>query len=900
MPKPLLSIVIPAYNVELFLEETVLSIASSKYSSENEILIVNDGSTDGTKNVAEKLATQYHCVKIINKSNGGHGSTINTVITTATGKYFRLLEGDDWFETQEFDKYIELLKKEDSDIIFTDLMECFIKSDLKQPVTYYTHLPAYKTVHLDEVSFPEWGPMLPTTTIKTKLLQNFGLKLDEHCFYVDQEYNLACYLSAKTATYYPLMIYQYRLERDGQSMEKSSLIRNVSSHEKVCARLLREYHKHCPGISKNKQDYIRQRMIIPMCHMQYYIAVDLCKSKKHFLSFDAILHHYPEFYNDAGIAGTLIRFYRKTKGELVALNPAIDKSARLKSQLVSRCHLNKSKLLIMLGFIAAIIIANAIVINYVQSEQTFYYWDLSGYWKNSIDLIDTFNNSWGSGIKTILASLNTDYNYLPLVPMLPFLAIFGNSRLVFILTTLNLYIVPFALIMYLTVKKMFVNTRFKIRTWVKPFIFAIFLLLPAILIPVLNGRPDAICLIFIAAIFYLLAKTRLECISNYFVLGLLTFLLILFRRYFSFWGVSMYVSILIVKTILNLKKYGFNKTALIKSIKISIKLFISGLFLLLLMLIVARGLLVRYLTGNYGDAYSGYLLGDFFNQILLFIRYHGAITLILALAGIVCIRRYRNTAISEVMSLGIISSTLSFVLFTRVQTLGDQHMYMVVPFLGMSIAVLIVRLSEARHGRILSMLPVLIIFALSLYSFTGTRTNCDDLCYIIGGTKMFKPTVRNDTDTIKSIYSDLQQSMSDTDYVYILASSDNFNDDLFRNIYLPKQTNLNISGVCHVDKRDGFPYYFFDATYIIVADPIQTHLAPGSQEVITYLAKQILDGKANNLSLIKTYNIDNDITLNVYHKEHAYDTTFLQSTKQYFYEKYKDYPFLYDTIPTHN
>ena len=218
MPKPLLSIVIPAYNVELFLEETVLSIASSKYSSETEILIVNDGSTDGTKNVAEKLATQYHCVKIINKSNGGHGSTINTGIKNATGKYFRLLDGDDWFDTKEFDKYIELLKKEDSDIIFTDLMECFIKSDLKRPVTYYTHLPAYKTVHLDEVSFPEWGPMLPTTTIKTKLLQNFGLKLDEHCFYVDQEYNLACYLSAKTATYYPLMIYQYRLERDGQSM----------------------------------------------------------------------------------------------------------------------------------------------------------------------------------------------------------------------------------------------------------------------------------------------------------------------------------------------------------------------------------------------------------------------------------------------------------------------------------------------------------------------------------------------------------------------------------------------------------------------------------------------------------------------------------------------------------
>ena len=152
-------------------------------------------------------------------------------------------------------------------------------------------------------------------------------------------------------------------------------------------------------------------------------------------------------------------------------------------------------------------------------------------------------------------------------------------------------------------------------------------------------------------------------------------------------------------------------------------------------------------------------------------------------------------------------------------------MYMIVPFLGMAISVFLVYLSEIRHGRILFMIPVIIIFTLSLYSFTGIRTNCDNLCYIIGGTKMFKPTIRNDTETIKTIYNDLHNSMLPTDYVYILASSDNFNDDLFRNINLPEPTTLNISGVRHVDKRDGFPYYFFDATYIIVADPVQTLIA---------------------------------------------------------------------------
>ena len=77
---PLLSIVIPAYNVEFFLEETVSSVANSRHSNEIEILIVNDGSTDNTKVIAEKLTQKYNCVKVINKTNGGHGSTINAGI----------------------------------------------------------------------------------------------------------------------------------------------------------------------------------------------------------------------------------------------------------------------------------------------------------------------------------------------------------------------------------------------------------------------------------------------------------------------------------------------------------------------------------------------------------------------------------------------------------------------------------------------------------------------------------------------------------------------------------------------------------------------------------------------------------------------------------------------------
>ncbi|MBR2543976.1 glycosyltransferase family 2 protein [Candidatus Saccharibacteria bacterium] len=896
--KPLLTIGIPAYNVELYIEDTVLSVAKSKHHDELEILIVNDGSSDQTLEVANRLAKEHNCIKVINKPNGGHGSAINTALKNATGKYFRLLDGDDWFNTDEFDHYFEKLETETADIIFTDLIECFIKSNLNRPVSYYSHLPSFTEFQLDETVFPEWGPMLPTTTIKTSLLKQFGLKIDEKCFYVDQEYNLACYLAAKTAIYYPFMIYQYRLEREGQSMEKASLIKNVASHEQVCKKLLSVYHKNLPSMSATRQEYIANRVIIPMCHMQYMIATEWCKSRKYFTSFDKILKKYPKFYQNPGIAGTLTNFHRKTKGLFIKIDPIIRKMAEKKNQSEANHNL-KHSVLIFLGCLIPIIIANIIVTNYVNSEQTVYYWDTSAYWKNSIDLLNTFNQSKPDAFTTIAKSLNTDYNLLPIAPMLPFLAIFGTSRLTYIVIILNLYALPFAFFMTKTIKALFNRKHLHIKKWLYPVIFSIFLLSPTTLIPILNGRPDAICLLIISLILYLLAKTRLKYISNYFVLGFLTFLLIVLRRYFCFWAISLYIAIFIAKLISHFHSYDFSKTFLSKTLKVAIKLFASGILILGLMLLLVHSLLVRYLTGGYGDAYSAYMLGDFFNQIKLFIQYYGLIFLTLAIAGIIVIyAKYRKSAISEFTNICIVSSLLSFLFFTRVQTLGDQHMYMFVPFLTFCVASLTVKLHTIKKIRILAIIPAIIILCLSLYSFNGSRSkSCSPTCYITGISEVIRPIQRQDLNSLNTLSQDLSNLMSFKDYVYTLSSSDAFSDDILRNLNLPNYPEYNISGVMHVDKRDGFPSYFFDATYIIVANPVQTHLSEGSQDVIVYLANQILAGNTTNLKLINTYQLDNGVSLNLYHKESKYSDNFLKETKQYFQNKYPNYPFLYETIP---
>ena len=91
-----LSIVIPAYNVEKFLNNTLDSFVEDSVLADIEVLIVDDGSKDKTAEIGNVYAQKYpNTFRVISKENGGHGSTINVGIREAVGKYFKVVDGDD-------------------------------------------------------------------------------------------------------------------------------------------------------------------------------------------------------------------------------------------------------------------------------------------------------------------------------------------------------------------------------------------------------------------------------------------------------------------------------------------------------------------------------------------------------------------------------------------------------------------------------------------------------------------------------------------------------------------------------------------------------------------------------------------------------------------------------------
>ena len=103
----LLSIAIPCYNSEAYMEKCIESLL--KGGEEVEILVVNDGSSDRTAEIADTYAEKYPTIiKAIHQENGGHGEAVNAGIRNATGLYFKVVDSDDWVNEEA---YKQILKK---------------------------------------------------------------------------------------------------------------------------------------------------------------------------------------------------------------------------------------------------------------------------------------------------------------------------------------------------------------------------------------------------------------------------------------------------------------------------------------------------------------------------------------------------------------------------------------------------------------------------------------------------------------------------------------------------------------------------------------------------------------------------------------------------------------------
>ena len=236
MSQKLLSIAIPSYNSEAYMEKCIKTLLPG--GARVEILVVNDGSNDGTAAIADQYAEKYPTiVKAIHQPNGGHGEAVNAGLRNATGKFFKVVDSDDWVDKEAYKKILEALEAHQDDIEMMISNFVYEKQGAKQKkvMRYTRYLPVNKVFTWKNMKpFPIGKYLLMHSVIyKTQMLRECGLELPKHTFYVDNIFVFHPLPSVKHIYYLNVNFYRYFIGRDDQSVNEQVMISRLEQQMRV-------------------------------------------------------------------------------------------------------------------------------------------------------------------------------------------------------------------------------------------------------------------------------------------------------------------------------------------------------------------------------------------------------------------------------------------------------------------------------------------------------------------------------------------------------------------------------------------------------------------------------------------------------------------------------------------
>lgn len=257
LPSKILTISIAAYNVENYIRRTMDSLIDERVIDDLEIFVVDDGGTDRTLEIAKGYAERYpHSVFPIHKENGGYGSTVNYSIAHATGKYFKLLDGDDWFDKEGLYQLVSMLKETNADLVITPFCKVN-ETNTVENIRYDVRWG--EEIEFDEL-LKERLPLfhMHTMTYRTKVIRDSELELPEKCLYTDVIYATVPISLCKTISFLESIVYMYSIGREGQSVERSSRVKHKSDYKKISLIDCGHYER-LKSLNAENLQYIRLR-----------------------------------------------------------------------------------------------------------------------------------------------------------------------------------------------------------------------------------------------------------------------------------------------------------------------------------------------------------------------------------------------------------------------------------------------------------------------------------------------------------------------------------------------------------------------------------------------------------------------------------------------------------------
>ncbi len=283
----LVSFTVPCYNSQDYLRGCLDSILVA--GDDIEIIIVNDGSTDGTLEIAEEYRSRFpSVVKVIDKPNGGHGSGVNAGLKAAEGLYFKVVDSDDHLDGEALTTLMNTIRAHyesgvSPDLYVTNYVYDHAYDGTEHVSAYKDKIPVEKLCGWEKIKKFRYSRMMLMHALlyRREVLLKSGLVLPEHTFYVDNIYAYQPLPHTKNLYYLNVNLYRYFIGRSDQSVNRANFVKRYDQQIRVMLRMTDAYKwEEIKKMPRGLKRYMRHSLEAIMMTTLLFVCAECSKERK--------------------------------------------------------------------------------------------------------------------------------------------------------------------------------------------------------------------------------------------------------------------------------------------------------------------------------------------------------------------------------------------------------------------------------------------------------------------------------------------------------------------------------------------------------------------------------------------------------------------------------------------
>lgn len=287
---------IPCYNSAEYMDKCILSILSCGGDAgldDIEIIIVDDGSAkDNTLEKAQEWEQRYPgVIRAVHQENGGHGAAVNTGLAAAKGLYFKVVDSDDWLDAEAMRDVMAYLRSQvkrerATDLVVANYIYDKVHEGTRAVMGYANVFPTDKEFSWQDAGHfrPSQYLLMHSVIYRTHLLRETGLKLPEHCFYVDNIFVYVPLPFVDTIRYLDVDMYHYFIGREDQSVNESVMMGRIDQQLRITRFMIDAVKLPQDVIQPKLRRYMLNYLSMMMCICSIFcrmIGTDEADQKRH-------------------------------------------------------------------------------------------------------------------------------------------------------------------------------------------------------------------------------------------------------------------------------------------------------------------------------------------------------------------------------------------------------------------------------------------------------------------------------------------------------------------------------------------------------------------------------------------------------------------------------------------